>query len=455
MFRKLFTIGIILVCTHLQSVVAQDSLSYTLMLRFPVFDYPENSQSNYRYPTMQQALDWSSSMYDLSYWGIHETSFWLVKNKNNTAGGEFTRKGVEYLLGLAFAKYGSELPIPLGVWGHEAYHGSVLGAAGYSPLNGNSLFHRWDGTVYGITDEELSDLKQENLSQLLYSCVAGVQYEIQSTKTNVTNDFYNKRKFYKAPLYLYNAWYVFNYFRFSTSAASDSVKILAPPHENTDPFYRDYAGADLTAWVYDMFSPEEQYTGRDGFPNGQGINRRIGFSDLTADGQDFLNKQKKLALLNFLNPAIFFINPIKIGNNFSFLPFAQYAPTHFGNSISANIPFTVKETNHMLVVNNFNNKNNKFWGFEYDIYGINLGRSKRLVIDLQAEVWQQPANQNFYDETSKTGLAVAVGAQYALTRNLAYFLKTAYKTEGLKMGNPYLKPTFSFSTGISFHTYNE
>ncbi len=454
MLRKQITIGILLAIVGLQTLTAQDSLNYTLMLHFPVFDYPENTQSNYRFPSMQQALNWSSSMYDLSYWGIHEVSSVLVKNRNNTTGGSLSQKGVEYFLGLAFARYGSELPIPLGVWAHEAFHGSVLGTEGLTPINGNSLFHRWDGTVYGITDNELFKLKQENLSQLLYSYVAGVQYEIISTKTNVTHDFFNPREFHKTPLYLYNAWYVFNYFRFSISPSSDSVKILAPPHENADPYYRDYAGADLTSWIYDMFSPEEPYTSRDFFPGGQGVNRRIGFSDLTAEGQNYLKKQKKLALINFLNPAIFFINHINIGNRFSFLPFAQYTPTHFGNNISVNIPFTTDNLGQMIALNKFSNNYKNFWGIEYGIYGLDFGSSRHLKLDVNTEIWQQPVNQGFYDKKSKAGLSFAVEAEYSITKNLAFFLNTSYKTDGWKPGNPYLESTFNFSTGISFYTFN-
>jgi len=61
-----------------------------------------------------------------------------------------------------FVKYGSELPIPLGVWAHEEFHHSVLGVNGISSKNGNWFLSRWDGTVYGVSDEQLSDLKRES-----------------------------------------------------------------------------------------------------------------------------------------------------------------------------------------------------------------------------------------------------------------------------------------------------
>lgn len=84
------------------------------------------------------------------------------------------------------------------------------------------------------------------------------------------------------------------------------MKILAPPDESRNPVERDYAGADLTSWAFDMFNPDAPYTSRDPFPGGDGVNRRIGFSDLSQEAQDYLKKQKNLSLLNFINPSIFF-----------------------------------------------------------------------------------------------------------------------------------------------------
>ena len=132
----------------------------------------------------------------------------------------------------------------------------------------------------------------------------------------------------KASLLLYNAYYVFNYFRFSASSDSDSAKADAPDHESNDPMERDYAGSDLTAWVYDMFNPELPYSSREDFPDGEGLNRRIGFSDLTEEARDYLVKQKKLSLLNFgvnypLKKIAFMIIPAILG--FSFSRRVQYA----------------------------------------------------------------------------------------------------------------------------------
>jgi len=335
--------------------IGQDTTTYKLRLSLSLLDFPQNFQSEAQYPSMMQSVELSNDLYDLSFWGIDELGNLIIQNNKNTTGLKIANVGLKYVLGLVFSKYGSELPIPLGVYTHEEFHRSVLGVNGQPALNGNWIFNRWDGTVYGLTDEDLTVLKRDHLEGLLYSYVSGVQSENYLTQVNVIQDFYYQRTFYKNPFYLYNAYYVWDYFHFSASSKSDSVKVIAPEHEDKNPYYRDYAGADLTAWINDMFNPEDPYTDRDPFPEGEGVNRRIGFSDLSDEEQDYLKKQKNLALLNFVNPAIFLFNRFEISPSFSFNAFVQYSPTHFGNDIAVFIPFRLKSYNQLFAFHSYNN----------------------------------------------------------------------------------------------------
>ncbi|MFA6402709.1 MAG: hypothetical protein WCX31_13985 [Salinivirgaceae bacterium] len=429
---------------------SQNNDKLVLNIEFTLLDIPENIKSPHPYPSMLQASEWSANLYDLSFWGINEASVRIIKNKKNTWGGKVAQKGLEYTLGLVYSKYASELPIPLGVWAHEAFHCSVLGTVNKSAVNGNSIFNRWDGTVYGLTDEDLTVLKNENLSQLLYSYTAGIHSEVYTTQQSVMTDFYHKRKFYKNALYLYNAWYVYDYFRFSTSPASDSVKILAPPHEDTNPFYRDYAGADLTAWVYDMFSPDAPYENRDTFPNGDGVNRRIGFSELSSDGQNFLKKQKSLSLLNFANPAIFLVNQINVSSDFSFLPFMQYAPTHFGNAMALYVPFTFRTNKQLLAVHSYQNSQQSYIGLQYAVYEMKPFLNKKIAIGGTLSVWKQPEHQSYFDTNGKLGGNIEITGGYELGKGFSTQLAIGYKTDGWMIGNAYLTEQANLKFGLSY-----
>ncbi|MDN4165049.1 hypothetical protein QWY31_06015 [Cytophagales bacterium LB-30] len=433
---------------HLQ---AQDSTSYRVRLDVPVFDYPQVQDLPYRYPSMEQALSYSKGAYDLAFWGIQglgEKLFPQADNKNSSLWG---KRVFTYGLGLAFAKYGSELPIPLGVWGHEEFHRSALGVGGLHSENGNWLFSRWDGTVYGVSDGQLADLKENNLSALLYSYISGVQYEVALNEVLSTeNTFYNRTQ-YQEPLLAYNALYVYNYFRFSTSAASDSVKVIAPPHESADDSERDFAGADLTAWAYDMFQPELPYDNRTPFPDGEGVNRRVGFSDLPENAQDYLEQQKRLSLLNFINPGIFFMPRFRVSENFAFSFFTQYVPTAFGNAVSLHVPLVYRGYRVSAAVF-------RYAGYQAEGMGLKLGMERYSISDkLQASVWLQGWSQpqEFFADKTKAGGSLRFRVDYRLNANWSTYVQARGKTQGWEMGSPYLQSNVSALVGVALALQNK
>ncbi len=411
-----------------------------LSVSVPLVSLPQNLK---KYPSMQQSMGISTSMYEFSFFGLHSLGGkWMGSAPN------WQRQSLEYVVGFAFSQYGSELPIPLGVWGHEEYHRSVLSTANIHSFNGNWLLHRWDGTVYGPSDEELSELKANDLDVLLYSYVSGVQYETQLTKKMVIQDFHNASKNWKAPLYLYNAFYVWNYFKLATSTLSDSVKVIAPQYESSSPDQRDFAGLDLTAWAYDMFSPDQPYTNRDDFPNGEGVNRRVGFHDLSIEAQHYLKKQKKLSLLNFINPAIFLINKIRVNEHLEVLPFVVYQPTHFGNAISLQMPFQYDDQGYLLGLTRFSN-------YHTSSYGVDLGVMNRPVAGVDEfsmscvfHLWKQPAS--FYSHKSRWGGALDVIFKYRLSENFGLNMDCSVKSAGWQEGNPYLDRKINVQFGIDY-----
>lgn len=434
------------------SAHSQDTSKYSLRANVPLMDFPQNFSLPYSAPSMNQSFELSKDFYELSFFGIDKLGdkLFVPETKTYSKWRRFSNNLFKYGLSLGFSIYGSELPVPLGVWAHEEFHRSVLGVNSISSKNGNWIFHRWDGTVYGVSDSSLSHLKRTKPDELLYSYVAGVQYEVMLNEKTTIEDFYNKRTMAKNALLLYNAYYVYNYFKFSTSVISDSVKVLAPKREDKNASGRDYAGADLTAWVYDMFNPSLAYNVRDSFPDGEGVNRRIGFSDLSPEEQKFLNEQKILSLLNFLNPAIFFINRIKINEGFSFNFFAQYAPTQFGNDIALFVPFKVKQYNLLLNAHNYNGKNYKGYGIGIGIH--DFGIAENVYADLGINVWDQP--DSFLNMNGRVGGSGSFTINYRMGKNCSIYGSASAKTKGWIMGNPYLENNFSSQLGIKYQLLN-
>lgn len=428
---------------------AQDTSEVRLKLWVPLLDAPQNFDLPYMYPSMGQAVALSKDFYELGFWGIDVLGDGLFKPATHPEQRwrKWSGFAFKYAAGLAFSRFGSELPIPLGVWAHEEFHRAVIGTTGFHTMNGNWIFHRWDGTVYGLSDEEMSELKSAKPGELLYSYVAGVQYEVLLNQQLSLEHFQDRRSHYQNALLLYNAYYVYNYFNFSASAASDTVKTIAPEHESDIPSERDFAGADLTAWAYDMFNPALAYTLRDSFPGGEGVNRRIGFfTDLSPEARDFLEEQKQLSLLNFLNPAIFLVNRIRIGESVSFTAFAQYAPTHFGSNVAVFVPFSFRNLHSHVAFHRYANLGSTGFGGEAGLYKMRL--NKNISLDAIVHFWDQP--KSFYGTSYNTGGACSITGNYSFGGRLSVFTQVTAKTRGWLMGNPYLDENVSVQGGLAY-----
>lgn len=409
------------------------------VLNIPVLELPQNSKI---FPGMKQSLEISTSAYDIAYAGLDILSSRVLKNSENSVW----KKTLKYIAGLGFAKYASELPIPLGVWGHEEFHRSVLAVNGIKAKNGNWVFGKWNGTVYNVSDEELSKLKSQNNSALLYAYTAGIQYEVAQNQLLSIRNTYTPQSYMKKALLLYNSYYVYDYFRFATGKGSDEVKHQSKNFENSNPLQRDFAGNDLTAWVYDMFNPEADYvTSRPASEIGTGVNRHIGISDLNNDAASFLRKQKKLSLLNFVNPAIFFVNQIHINDGFEFNFFAQYSPTHFGNDIALFIPFRLKYRNLLFNIHNYNSQNNHYYGAGVGVF--NQKVLSKLELDALINLWQQP--RDFKTVEKINGGNADITLRYRLSPHWSAYINGAAKTKGWTMANPYLDSKITLMLGVN------
>ena len=69
--KKVTTLLIISVF-FLIRVSAQDNEKLKLNLSLPIVEVPENIDLPHNYPSMQQALRFSDSFYEVAYWGIDE-----------------------------------------------------------------------------------------------------------------------------------------------------------------------------------------------------------------------------------------------------------------------------------------------------------------------------------------------------------------------------------------------
>lgn len=196
-----------------------------------------------------------------------------------------------------------------------------------------------------------------------------------------------------------------------------------------------------------MFNPTLAFTSRDDFPEGEGVNRRIGFSDLSADAQDYLEKQRNLSVLNFVNPDIFFINRIRISDDFSYNFFTQYIPTHFGNDVALYIPFSYRNYDLLVNFHKYSNKNDADTGIGLGIFNLNL--TDRFESDLSVNYWNQP--KSFYSDEKISGGCINFKSTYNVSKKFEVFLAIDTKIKGWMIGEPDLYKDYLLLAGINFN----
>ncbi len=85
----------------------QDSTTYKLKLTLPVLDFPQNSSLPNYYPSMNQSLEWSRDLYELSFWGIDALGNKIFKPHQypEKKWRTYSNHVFKYALGLGFSKW--------------------------------------------------------------------------------------------------------------------------------------------------------------------------------------------------------------------------------------------------------------------------------------------------------------------------------------------------------------
>ncbi|MEA3452149.1 MAG: hypothetical protein U9Q83_09650, partial [Bacteroidota bacterium] len=217
---------------------------------------------------------------------------------------------------------------------------------------------------------------------------------------------------------------------------------------------RDFTGLDFTAWVYDLFKPNQNYEQRGTHPSGIGIDRYIKPSDLTTDELSYLKKQAYLQLINFASPMLLNINHIpvsikglKLNMNFAF----RHYLTSFGNDISFDLLVKYNKLNLYNVFHFYSNGVKTFPGFETNIidYDINLGEGK-LKTSARTIIWMQPENLFFQDAHGTLGGLFEMTFKYG-KKNFFPYLQMGGKTQGWVAGNEFQNSNAFLRFGLSWY----
>jgi hypothetical protein len=464
---KLFLIILFLMPVYLSAqYAANERLMYPkLKLDLPLIDLPYQIKamntvgygffSSYANPSMSQSLAVTADMYS----GFHFGMKYFYDNSNISEMGRYFIYFGAVILGDFILSY---LPGGDG-WLHEEYHRAVMSRYGINSFNDMNLFPIGAETVSvsNIKDQDLILLKKESPPDFVRLFAAGIEGEYVLINKLQRNNFFYEQKLPHELLY----WLITlnSHLYIHSSSSSDDVDVETKKMNEKEKTIssRDFAGFDMTAWVYDLFRPDEPYEARGTHPSGTGINRYRTTRDLTGEELEYLQKQTALHIVNYLSPMLFGIRSFPLDDdgltgNFTM----RHLLTSFGSVVSAQVFLKYQPFNIAFAYHSYLNYEHYFPAIEAELvdypfylrkFGVFL--SPRIIIGTQ------PENQKFktgkHEFLGFFGLRVDFIAgdylrpDFIIKKYFLPYIDFSVKTNGWVMGDVYLDSNVSVRIGIS------
>jgi hypothetical protein len=428
--------------------IIKENTHFFLKLDWPLFDLPYQIDamnttghgffSGYANPSMAQSLDLTQNIYSGFHYGIKY--FYDNSGLNETLKRFIYHTGA--ILGELLFMY---MPGGNG-WLHEEYHRAVLTRFGVDSFNGMNLFPVGAQVIYvsNVKDEDLIRFKKESPSDFVRMYEAGIEGQYLLIDRLQRNNFFYNQNF----LYEYTYWYnILNSHLYVMMSSSAETGIDLDETETSSS--RDFAGLDFTAWVYDLFRPNEPYEDRGSHPTGEGVNRYRTTFDLTNAELDYLKLQGYLQALNYLSPMMFGIKTLYMGDFDGNFAIRHYL-TSFGMDISANVFLMKKPFKMVFILHNYANYTNYFPAVEAELidYPFHIGRLA-LFLSPRVLIGIQPKDQKF-----KTGDPDFLGlfglrVDFTAHKNIYPYFDFTAKTKGWVAGNEFLNANASIKLGVS------
>jgi len=212
---------------------------------------------------------------------------------------------------------------------------------------------------------------------------------------------------------------------------------------------RDFTGLDCTAWVYDLFRPDEPYQTRGVHPSGVGINRYIRYSDLNDNERSFLRKNMMLSLLNFADPFLIGydrFNANVFGKDLQWNARLSHFITSFGYTVDANLFLRWDDKKFLIKLHNGFNTETYFPGLSVAWIDQRLPWDN-LFLNHELTVWNQPRGQNVHSLAGDTMVAASEKLAYKMG-NYTPYVGVEAKTPGWLAGNVYLERNLTLWTGL-------
>ena len=431
-------------------------LSYPkLKLDLPLFDLPYQIDAmntvgkgffgSYLNPSMSQSLAVTVDFFS----GFHFGMKYFYENSNIR---DFSKEYFYYAgitLGDFILFY---LPGGNG-WLHEEYHRAVMSRYDINSFNGMNLFPIGAEivSVSEVADEGLISLKEKSPADLVRLHAAGIEGEYLLIHQLQRNNFFYDQKLFNEFVYWVITVNSHAYIFMSSSPDGVDVETQKMYENEGTVASRDFTGFDMTAWVYDLFRPDEPYEARGPHPSGEGINRYRTTRDLTDDELKYLKGQFYWHFINYVSPMLFVQRSIPLGDSGLMGNFAmRHLLASFGTAVSAQVFLQYEPFNMAFTYHSYLNYGHYFPAIEAELVNFPLHFGKfKLFLSPRIIFGMQPENQKFKTENPKFFGLIGLRADFSMNKYFFRFIDFTAKTAGWVAGNEYLGSNVSIRYGIS------
>jgi hypothetical protein len=416
---------------------APPSSKANVYLDLPVFDIPYNTTSYYpNLYSMRQSLALSTDFYQ----GFHRL-----------LGGppETQKRRIWLIAGLDLISFYT----PLGnAWMHEEWHRAVMSHRGIGSFNDVNTFPIGKTliAVSHVDDQDLIALKRDHPADQVRLSSAGMESQVAQNMAIEKTHFYDGTKTFDQIVLWMNAVNVTSYLASCSSKDADKSTDDQNKDDGADLSRRDFTGLDCTAWVYDLFRPDEPYAARGTHPSGIGINRYIKYSALSEKEKSFLQLQTGLSILNIVDPFLIGFESFKaeaFGEPLVWNAKLSHSITSFGATVDVNLFLKARGEKFLFIYHHGLTDTRTFPGVTAEWIDKALPWDK-FSLSTALTLWQQPQDQRVEETRGEILVDGMAKVAYQHTPEIASYVGFEAKTPGWLAGNVYLEKNVSLWAGL-------
>lgn len=406
----------------------------------------------YRNLSMEQTTEMARNLHGSLYYG--HNVIWNVVIEPNSTKRYILNRVVANIAALGTDYLAIKLPYGF-AYQHEEFHRAVMSSRHIYSYDEVWKFGKGlDIAVTNVKDEDLVYLKANHPADQVRLSAAGVEGEYAFLLRMREDNFFRQTGYPFLGISLLGTIHAVSYVNLPFTERFNSITDSILAHDRDNILARDFTGWDFSAWVYDLFTPEEPYEDRGTWPGGLGIKRPVKESDLTAEMKDFLRETGNMQYLNFISPFMIGINRIQLKPGYFFNFALRSIPTSFGYYAGGDFFLDFNDRQVLLNLGINRSKSLILPSVDVTYYNIIRREDSRFSANVNLSGWLQPKDQLFAADKASPGMAVGVQPRFDIGERFTIMADLSYKTKGWVFGNPYLDEKLIFRLGFGLNTKN-